>query len=889
VSETIKVAFASGTDDLNRKLVSRMREIYPELPLWVVSEFPPEEEGVRWIPYHVARSFRENMARARAMLGARTLRLAGVLLVPDVPYRRMRLMALLLSPVGFIAFNENLNDFMLRPRSLPAIVRHGLWRVKNFLMWQLNPGGWAYTQAWRLVRPREWRILVCYRAGMLAARSRRAPSGAPIAVGTAPPAGVSVVIPSRNGRDLLAAQMPGIVAELRGIVSEVIVSDNGSTDGTAEWLAREYPDAICEVSREPLSFARAVNRGIARARYSRVMLLNNDMLLDGGFFPPLLAAFGAVPDLFCATAQIRFPDGVRREETGKTVLAHTAPEDFPVRCDEPLPGEDLTWVLYGSGGCSLYDTAKLRALGGVSERYEPAYVEDLDLGWRGWQQGWPTVYVAGAALEHRHRATTSRYYSREELDRILEINHLRFLAGTVSDPALFRRMWKQALWRLLLRAREGDRAAVAGLAFAARAVRSATPPHSPASEAECAALADGSVAVFPGRGAAGALPVVLVASPYLPFPLSHGGAVRMYNLMREAAKEFRLVLVAFCERLETPPPELLDLCAEVVLVRRRGSHSLPSTERPEIVEEFASLTYRAVLHQVVKKWRPAVAQLEFTQMAQYAADCRPARTMLVEHDVTFDLYQQLLALEEDWETRRQLERWRRFETAAWRECDRVVAMSEKDRRIVSGAVAECLPNGVDLERFQPSDAEPDPARLLFIGSFAHLPNVLALEFFLNQVWPRLTGASLHVIAGSRHEYFLDRYQDRVRLDLARPGITVEGFVSDVRPAYRQAAIVVAPLVASAGTNIKILEAMAMGKAIVSTPAGVNGLDLEPGCDFVLVHSGEEMAKAIAHLMRDTAARRALERTARRKAESEYGWDAIGRRQAAMYRGLMDES
>jgi glycosyltransferase involved in cell wall biosynthesis/GT2 family glycosyltransferase len=796
----------------------------------------------------------------------------------------MRLMALMLSPVGFLAFNENLNDFMLRPRCLPAIARHGLWRVKNLVKWQVNPGGWVYTQAWRMGHPREWRVPVWYRAALVAGHFRRAPSTEFVKVAAAPPDGISVVIPSRNGRELLAAQMPGIVAELAGIPSQVIVSDNGSTDGTEEWLAREYPDVVCDVSEAPLSFARAVNRGIGRARYSRVMLLNNDMLLDPGFFGPLRSAFDAVPELFCATAQIRFPAGVRREETGKTVLAQPEPEDFPVRCDEPLPGEDHTWVLYGSGGCSLYDTAKLRALGGVAERYEPAYVEDLDLGWRGWQQGWPTVFVAGAVVEHRHRATTSRYYSPEQLDRILEINYLRFLAGTVSDRTLFERMWRQALWRLLLRARKRDRAAEAGLAFAADAARKAIPPSSPGSEQDFAALTDGSVAVFPGRGRHEGHRV-LVASPYVPFPLSHGGAVRMFNLMREAAREFPLVLVAFCDRLETPAPELLDLCAEIVLVRRKGSHSLPSTARPEIVEEFASATFRAALRQTLRKWRPAIAQLEFTQMAQYAADCRPARTVLVEHDVTFDLYQQLLALEDDWETRRQLDRWRSFETAAWREVDRVVVMSEKDRRIVTGATAECLPNGVDLDRFRPSGTDPDRARLLFIGSFAHLPNVLALEFFMNEAWPRLEGATLHVIAGSRHEYFLARYADRARLDLTGPGISVEGFVSDVRPSYRKAAIVVAPLVASAGTNIKILEAMAMGKAIVSTPAGVNGLDLEPGRDFVLVNSGEEMADEIARLIRDPEARRALERIAREKAESAYGWDAIGRRQAAMYRDL----
>ena len=126
------------------------------------------------------------------------------------------------------------------------------------------------------------------------------------------------------------------------------------------------------------------------------------------------------------------------------------PADFPLRCDEPLPGEDGTPVLYGSGGCSLYDAAKLRALGGVDEAYEPAYVEDLDLGYRAWQRAWPSVYVAGAVVEHRHRATTRRYYTEEQLEAVLEVNYLKFLARAVADRAVFARLWKQALDRLLL-------------------------------------------------------------------------------------------------------------------------------------------------------------------------------------------------------------------------------------------------------------------------------------------------------------------------------------------------------------------------------------------------------------------------------------------------------
>ncbi len=111
----------------------------------------------------------------------------------------------------------------------------------------------------------------------------------------------------------------------------------------------------------------------------------------------------------------------------------------------------------------------------------------------------------------------------------------------------------------------------------------------------------------------------------------------MYNLMRRAAADFDQVLVAFTEQPVAPPAELAEIFTEIVLVHRPGTHDVPDTGRPETVEEFASLAFRAALRETVRKWRPALAQLEFTQMGQYAPDCAPARTVLVEHDITFDL------------------------------------------------------------------------------------------------------------------------------------------------------------------------------------------------------------------------------------------------------------
>jgi glycosyltransferase involved in cell wall biosynthesis len=198
----------------------------------------------------------------------------------------------------------------------------------------------------------------------------------------------------------------------------------------------------------------------------------------------------------------------------------------------------------------------------------------------------------------------------------------------------------------------------------------------------------------------------------------------------------------------------------------------------------------------------------------------------------------------------------------------------------------CLPNGVDTERFSPSDTAPEPRRLLFIGSFAHLPNLLALEFFLERVWPRLEpGYTLHVIAGTRPEYFLNFYKDRVHVNLAAAGIEMEAFVADVRDAYRRAELVLAPLTASAGTNIKVLEAMAMGRAVISTPAGVNGLDVSSGVDCIVTNSAEEMADAITNLSASAETRKAIGTHARDTA-LRYDWNEIARAQAELYAELV---
>ena len=445
-ADLIKVVFASGPAHANRELIDLVAAEHSELPLCVVAEFEPDPGKCSlWIPYHVRRGWRENLAAVRAGLEKKRIRVAAMLVAPGVPLGPMRLIAWRVAGGALVVYDEALHR-----------VRWGHYLARRARETAASPRVLKWLH--RITHPTEAEVPVRSRAaqvyGVAFNRLRAQGRERPMAGGEPLEDGVGIVIPSRNGRELLANLLPALLPQVGH--GRVIVSDNGSTDGTADWLAEEYPEVRVIRTETPLSFARAVNLGIRASGFTRTLLLNNDMLVEPGFIKALKAPFDCVPDLFCASARrFFFPPGIRREETGKAVWRQEGALDFPLRCDDPVPGEDLTWVLYGSGGCSLFDTAKLCSLGGVSEVFDPAYVEDLDLGFRAWKRGWPSVFCAAAQVEHRHRATTSRYYTPEQLDELVERNYLKFLMHAVSSPPLFVRLWLAAIRRLQLKAMEG--------------------------------------------------------------------------------------------------------------------------------------------------------------------------------------------------------------------------------------------------------------------------------------------------------------------------------------------------------------------------------------------------------------------------------------------------
>ncbi len=394
-------------------------------------------------------------------------------------------------------------------------------------------------------------------------------------------------------------------------------------------------------------------------------------------------------------------------------------------------------------------------------------------------------------------------------------------------------------------------------------------------------LNGGETRVIEGRAPSPLRRTVGILTPYFPFPLSHGGAVRMFHLIRETARNFDILLFSFTEnQSEDDYKRLLPFCSKVVLVEK-PLYRKPrwSTLRPPEVAEFTCPAMRRALRE-----HPVdLLQVEYTQLAGYGGG------ILVEHDITFDLYAQMHARERRLSSWWDYFRWRRFEQRVVKRFRRVVVMSSKDAELLGGAVGEAairvIENGADFDRPTP-EAEPPGMNLLFVGSFRHFPNLSAFRFFVSEVWPELRARfpemTFTAVGGPEHE----RYLREAALDVSQDSrIRIHGFVGDMLPFYEEANLVVVPTTVSAGTNLKVLEAIAMQRAVVSTSCGCAGLGLEAGITVMIADASEAFCDAVVRLAEDRGARLKMAHAARQYARDRFGWTRLGEKQRALYREL----
>jgi glycosyltransferase involved in cell wall biosynthesis len=211
-------------------------------------------------------------------------------------------------------------------------------------------------------------------------------------------------------------------------------------------------------------------------------------------------------------------------------------------------------------------------------------------------------------------------------------------------------------------------------------------------------------------------------------------------------------------------------------------------------------------------------------------------------------------------------------------------VSESDRaramRQSPGLTARVVPNGVDVDYYRPERGKEDE-RIVWVGGLGWFPNRDAVRWMIGSVWPHVRALRPRAVldlVGAAPPGVLQR-------EGAAPGVEAHGFVEDIRPIVARASVFVAPLRVGGGTRLKILDAMAMGKAIVATTLGAEGIGAESEKEIVRADSPREFANAIVHLLEDPDRRRVLGENARSLAERRFAWEVVGDRFLRIYRAI----
>jgi glycosyltransferase involved in cell wall biosynthesis len=223
-------------------------------------------------------------------------------------------------------------------------------------------------------------------------------------------------------------------------------------------------------------------------------------------------------------------------------------------------------------------------------------------------------------------------------------------------------------------------------------------------------------------------------------------------------------------------------------------------------------------------------------------------------------------------------RLRRYESRVCPQFDLNITCSSLDsqrlERVAPGVAVAEVPNGVDTEYFRPNGDFERPRSLVFAGNMSWYPNAAAMLFFAEKVWPalkaKLPGVTMDVIGGSPPQ-LLSTLAGRDR------DFRVHGFVPDVRPYIGRSAVYVCPIMDGGGTKLKILDALAMGKAIVAHPIACEGIDVRDGRNVIFARQPDEFVENIVKLLESPELRMRLSVDARSLAESSYSYLFIGRR------------
>ncbi|PYQ55313.1 MAG: hypothetical protein DMF78_02520 [Acidobacteria bacterium] len=387
------------------------------------------------------------------------------------------------------------------------------------------------------------------------------------------------------------------------------------------------------------------------------------------------------------------------------------------------------------------------------------------------------------------------------------------------------------------------------------------------------------------------------------WPLDTGGRLRSFHTIAELSRRHRVVLLTTHGPKEDPDELVAQLpyCERVMSFAHRppkkGSLRLAGTligswfsELPVDLWKWRVPPLRAEVGRLIASGGVDVCVADFMMAVPNVAFGGPVPVVLFEHNVEHMIWKRLAAVETRPWRRLPLEvewrKMRRFEAKTCRRADLTLAVSEDDRALLArnapAAKVRAIPTGVDTSYFVPNGHCESSASLVFTGSMDWYPNEDGVLHFVDSILPivrrEVPAAALTVVGRGP--------SPRLRETAVAAGVRVTGGVPDIRPYVAEGAVYVVPLRVGGGTRLKIFEALAMGKAVVSTTVGAEGLPLVPGEHFLQADDPAHFARAVVSLLGDPDRRRALGTAGRRLVEERYSWSQVAREFESRFKEVM---
>ncbi len=406
---------------------------------------------------------------------------------------------------------------------------------------------------------------------------------------------------------------------------------------------------------------------------------------------------------------------------------------------------------------------------------------------------------------------------------------------------------------------------------------------------------------------------LLLLTPQLPYPPQQGTSLRNFHIIRGLAADHEITLLSFLEVGQTAVPTqiapLIELCPQIETVpaptRSTGQRlrQLLATRLPDMAHRLYSPTFADRLRHLLAGNHFDVVQIEGIELVRYLDVIRVAdrkiKVVFDNHNAETEL--QRRNMQTDWRQPRrwvaaayswvQVGRLARFERRACESADAVTAVSETDKNHLQSLISNhqspitVIPNCIDIIEYRDLSGLPNLKGLhydlVFSGKMDYRPNVDAVHWFADEVWPMVRAArpsTTWAIVGQKPHPRLDRLREM-------PGITVTGWVEDVRPYLAGASLFIMPFRVGSGTRLKLIEAMAAGKAIVSTQIGAEGFPVVDGREIVLADGAGEMGTAVLRLLNNPAERARLG-TAARQFAAAYDWRVVVPQFNRIYRQLV---